>query len=225
MATPKSDQTQTPNSEASAGTNAAPGSGVPVHMGLAHISEAPAPQLPSSPPVLLMVHPHRWASRHGEILLDTGVLAVVDGLEQCRIIDGEAHLAQAAASWGKRGWRVVPTDIEGPGTTYIHKPERTEAHLYRWQRSHPGSSHVSTDLVEYVRWLKMVARTFSLTPPAFVLEGLIADHERLEASYVAAKAEPKLKVVRGHLEVLRQALVEVRKRDAAPNGTPVTVTL
>lgn len=114
------------------------------------------PRLEPRPAALLMFHPERWAVMEGQVVPLLGRLPVVAGVGNVKLVNrktGKVSITNAVAQKAKRGWVVLPTDVEGPGTSYLHRPV-PGVYLTRWETAHAGSSIVTSDGPGYVRWLR-----------------------------------------------------------------------
>lgn len=133
------------------------------------------PRLEPRPAALLMFHPERWYISEGRVVPLLGRMPVVGGVGNVKVVDkkrGKLSIANAVAQKQKRGWTVIPLDVDGPGTSYLHRAA-PGVYLTRWETAHAGSSMVSADGAGYVRWLcSLIERGALPRAKPYVLEGL-----------------------------------------------------
>lgn len=131
------------------------------------------PRLEPRPPALLMVHPERWMVSEGAVVPLCGRFTIAGGIAGVRIADkrrGTLSITHAVAEKARKGWTVIPIDVDGPGTSYLHQPA-PGVYLTRWDKAHAGSSIVTHDNKGYVAWLRgLIARGEIDPPKPYVLE-------------------------------------------------------
>ncbi len=130
------------------------------------------PRLQPRPPALMLIHPERWHVMHGEVVPLVGHLHLVGGLSNVRTTKAGLSISEALAKKQSRGWRPIPMDIDGPGTSYLHSPA-PGVYLTKWETAHAGSEVVTHDGPGYVRWMRGHIDAGRLpSPPRYVLEQL-----------------------------------------------------
>jgi hypothetical protein len=189
------------------------------------VAPAALPRLSGRRPFLFMYHPERWIVLLGVVVPHLGRLVLQDGL--CGVTSTKARPGQpskllyqdALADRRKRGWMELPLDVDGPGTSYLHRPAPGVV-LSRWERAHAGSSVVTSDLPGYVHWLDGLVSSGKLPRPLpYVLDAL---HSARQAEVlrlrdlvrVAPSVQPELEHAEAIVKTLAAAL-------AAASTTPV----
>ena len=142
-------------------------------------TRANLPRLPATPPRLLMAHPERWTVMQGHVIPLMGSLKLQAGVNRVKqTADGRFQKLEAEAALEEQGWRVIPADIDGPGTSYIRQVA-PGVFLSRWERAYPGSTHTDVDEVGYAEWCRSLIDRGVVAPPApYVLELLRAKRQR-----------------------------------------------
>lgn len=181
-------------------------------LGLGGALRPDAPRLPRRPASLLLWHRERWHVLEGRVVPALGQLVLQAGVARVRQRkDGSFDVADALAHKAKRGWTLVPLDVDGPGTSYLWRPIPGVT-LSRWERTHAGSSVVTTDVPAYADWCEsLVTRGVVPPPPPYVVEDLAARWRtevlRLEdLSQAHPSARPDLERARGILRVVEHTL-------------------
>lgn len=171
---------------------------------------APSAPLGVGVVALLRWHPERWHIMHGRLIPQTSGFPLQAGVNNVRRSrDGRWLIREATAQAAERGWRIIPTDVDGPGTSYISDSIGT----FKWQKRHPGSAVVSTDERAYAAWMAgLVARGVIEPIRAYVAER-IAEQLRQQVGQAADQvaqgtpsAAPLLERLRADLAVVEQAM-------------------
>lgn len=146
------------------------------------------PRLDPRPPALILVHPERWTVLHGQVVPLVGRLPLVAGVGLVRSIRGRdgrpggISIQDALARKRELGWREIPLDVDGPGTSYLHQPA-PGVYLTTWETAHAGSSQITVDGPRFARWLRaLISRRQIAAPAPYVLEGL---RRRLQSQIAA----------------------------------------
>lgn len=177
----------------------------------------PPPNLPQNPEFMLRFHPERFTVMCGRVIpsfakfqLKAGVNGITLDREKRPRID-EAVIDQA-----KRGYKLLPFDVDGPGTSYIRRPIGTAGvHLLKFEQCFSGASHIACDEEGYSTWAaSLVERGIVPPPAAYVLEKLMKQRQD-EAEQLADKpgASGKLRRLQSEIDVLESALAETRRRE------------
>lgn len=139
------------------------------------------PLLPRSPPCLLLWHPERWGVVGGALVPLLSKLPLQNGVNRAVVNKaGKPMAAEALASRASAGWRLIPSDVDGPGkeNSYVRKVTGIEAYLTRWEQAYVGSSQIGSDLEGYVKWLEsLIARGIISPAQPQVVERLLAEAE------------------------------------------------
>lgn len=135
------------------------------------------PNLPRLAPraaALFTFHPERWMVMEGEVIPALGAMPLVGGVGGVRVNRQTKKLviADAITNKAKRGWAVLPLDIDGPGTSYLHTP-CPGVFLTRFETANAGSAVITPDRKGYVAWLRgLIASGKIPGPRPYVLEQL-----------------------------------------------------
>lgn len=138
-----------------------------------------APRLGKRAPWLYKYHPERWTVIQGRAVPQLGAMKLIPGVESVRATrEGKLVKGQAQAIQEEQGWLVIPADVDGPGTSYLHEAA-PGVFLSRWERAFPSSSHVDVDETGHAQWLESLVDRGVLPPPEpYVLEKLRAKVQR-----------------------------------------------
>ncbi len=178
------------------------------------------PRLEARAAALYLFHPERWGVVEGQVVPLLGRMPIIAGVGNVKLVDQKRGLMSttiAEAEKAKRGWTKIPINVDGPGTSYIHRP-LPGVYLTRWETAHAGSAHVSHDTVGYVRWLRGLIASGKLpAPKPYVLEKLRAKLKRqvLELS-------DKVRTVPSAQVDLDQRLKDVAAVERELGGAPLT---
>jgi hypothetical protein len=171
---------------------------------------APAYPLGTGYVSLLKWHPERWHVMHGHLIPQTSGFPLMAGVNNVRRTrDGRWIIREATAQAAERGWRILPTDVDGPGTSYISDSIGT----YRWQKRHPGSSVIATDERAYAAWMSGLIARGVIEPIRPYVAERIAEQIRQQIGQTAdlvaqgtPSAAPFLERLRADLAVVERAL-------------------
>lgn len=155
-----------------------------------HIPEAVATITKAPPKPRIAETPlFYWTHREDAYILMCG--RVVPRLSKCKVgavgvngvgqaTDGSPLPKEAIASAIENGAKIIPWDVDGPGTSYIRRPKGMPGvHLSRFERCYPGSVQIDSDSAAYVAWLEgLVARGILPECPLRVLQTLHANKIR-----------------------------------------------
>lgn len=181
------------------------------------VAEAPPPKIPPCPPFLFAFRAERWTVMGDAVipcLSKWPLRAGVNGIEETK--DGKIRTKEAMAAAEDRGLKLIPFDVDGPGTSYIRRPRGTShVHLAKWERTYPGSAQIDCDEVGYIAFCRgLVDRGVIPHPRVYVLERMLAALGKQVEEY--QRADDKGSVVgalRRHLKAIEAELVEARKRE------------
>ncbi len=159
---------------------------------------------------LLRWHPERWHVMHGRLIPQTSGFPLQAGVNNVRRSrDGRWLIREATAQAAERGWRIIPTDVDGPGTSYF----ADSAGTYRWQKRHPGSSVVATDERAYAAWMAGLIERGVIEPIRPYVAERIAEQLRQQVGQVSDQvaqgspsAVPLLERLRADLGVVEKTL-------------------
>jgi hypothetical protein len=125
---------------------------------------APETRLPASPPFLLRWHPARWHAVPGAdqtwlLCPSLAKLTLQPGVSNVKLLrSGVFDVREAIHQAQLRGWRIIPTDVDGPGTSYLHEPV-VGSYLTRFEAVYPGCTEPVPDTEAYTAWvLSLVER-------------------------------------------------------------------
>lgn len=190
-------------------------------LGLGQAHQPEAPRLTPRPAYLFLWHRERWQVLAGRVVPLLGQLVLQAGVGRVKQRkDGTFDVSEALAHKAKRGWNLVPLDVDGPGTSYLWRPTRGVV-LTRWEQPHAGSSVVTTDVEAYAAWCaSLVDRRVVPEPAPYVLEAMLAAYEaeRLRLADMAIahpSARPDLQRVSAVVDVIR---AELARRAPPPLG-------
>lgn len=152
---------------------AAPAGPAPYVPQFAEAERSKAPRLGKRAPFLFKYHPERWTVVGGKAIPQLGALKLIPGVESVRATrEGKLVKGQAQAIQEEQGWLIIPVDVDGPGTSYLHEAA-PGVFLSRWERAFPSSSHVEVDEKGYAAWVEGLFDRGVLPPPEpYVLERL-----------------------------------------------------
>lgn len=177
------------------------------------------PRLKDRPPFLLMVHPERWGVVAGEVVPICGRLTLVNGVSCVKKNEatGKISIEEALTHRRKHGWRPIPLDVDGPGTSYLRSPCK-DVYLTRWETAHAGSSVVTSDTRGYVAWLRQLIADGKLPRcPRYVLERL---HTRITRRI--AELQDRVRVLPSAQIDLEKAQAELKVIEAEMEGRDLT---
>ena len=142
------------------------------------------PMLVDCPPFLYRHHPERWHVMNGAVLPVLGKFQLKAGLNRVEHRGGKFMIAQAQAEIERRGWTIIPIDVQGPGTSYIRRPEGTNAHLSQWAKTYSGSTQIDCDVDGWTKFCKMLIKNKVIEAPGIhVLERI---RSKTQQQYTAA---------------------------------------
>lgn len=184
------------------------------------VGPANLPRLDPRPAALFIFHPERWMVSHGSVVPCLGRLAVEGGVGNVKVVDekrGKLSLSTAIAEKQKRGWSVIPLDVDGPGTSYLQSPI-PGVYLTRWETAHAGSSVVTSDGAGYVRWLcSLVDRGVVPKAPPYVLERM-----RSRVKSEIADLQDRVRTVPSVQTTLDRKLADLEVIDQELGSAPLT---
>ena len=176
------------------------------------------PNLEPSPPFLLKFHPDRWVISKGSILPCFGKLKLQRGINRVDYRGGRFIVGEAKADAVRRGWTVIPIDIQGPGTSYLRCPEGTNAHILQWVKTYPGSSRMDRDDAGYIAFCEGLINDGHIEPPPLhILERMRSVwSDRHITAADRAVVVPSARVEANAAEATVKLLdAEIKKRTAA----------
>lgn len=188
---------------------------------------APPPTVRAEPGYYLVAHPDRWGVIAGQVVPMCTKLALTPGVNAMDAdARGNPSPRMAIAGVETRGGKVIPWDIDGPGTSYLRKVPGTGSWISRWETQFSGSSVVASDAKGYAAWLRgLIERGILFDPPGYALEALIEQMGRNIERYEergADKNGAKIARIRADLAVVRaelervSTLAEVATAEAVP---------
>lgn len=130
------------------------------------------PRLQPRTPALFMVHPERWHVCDGAVVPLCGRFPISGGIAGVRMDrrSKALNVSHAFADKERKGWQILPLEVDGPGTSYLHQPI-PGTYLTRWEQAYAGSSIVTHDTAGFVRWLTSLIERGVIQPPkSYVLE-------------------------------------------------------
>ena len=143
------------------------------------------PQLPPSPAFMLMFHPNRWKVLGGVVQPRFGRLKLQAGVNRVREVKGRFVVGEAKAHYERRGFKMIPFDVEGDGESYLRKPEGTAAHVLKWKRTYSGTSATTWDHEGYADFIGLLRKKGIVKdPPLHILH-----HMRTETTESLGKAQ------------------------------------
>jgi hypothetical protein len=173
------------------------------------------PDLPPSPPFLLMAHPDRWQVMGGAVVPLLGTLRLQAGVNNVSVTrNGEIRHREAQAKMEERAWQIIPWDVDGPGTSYLVEPKPGVV-LEKWTKTYPRQSTTHCDVPAYVAWLlSLIARGVIAPVGLHILDKMAGnlrnDHQRaLEQVHTSPVAAENAKRIAAELAVVE---AEIAKR-------------
>lgn len=143
------------------------------------------PKLAPSPAFMLMFHPNRWKVVSGVIQPRFGRLKLQAGVNRVREVKGRFVVGEAKAHYERRGFQMIPFDVEAEGESYLRKPEGTAAHVLKWKRTYSGTSATTWDHEGYGEFIGLLREKGIVTdPPLHILQ-----HMHTEVSDALGKAQ------------------------------------
>lgn len=185
------------------------------------------PDIETSPPFLLMSHPHRWMVVDGEsgpeLLPALGQLPVEGGIGN---VDGYANPGLAIANKAAKGWVVIPEAQARPDETPDGRPgylrrirvRRGLAHLTAWEtlRVVAGRVITSADEAGYHAWLRrLLADGVVPAPDPAIIEAYL-DRARVTLDRAGSRDENN-SVAR---DLVARAKAQVEALEAMAAATP-----
>jgi hypothetical protein len=215
---------------ASTGPGPAPAvvvTGQPAHAGYTPpiadgVAKAAAPLLSARPPFLLQVHSQRWGVIGGQVVPVCGTFKLQNGLgEVSQLTDGRFKIKAAKASAEERGWTLIPSDVDGPGTSYVYEAA-PGVYLTRWERCFPGSNHIESDTKGYVAWLRKLVESGKIpAPEPYVIGRLMSRLEQEHADLIDKvgthpSLKPRVEQLARDIAILQRELERVTPAPPAP---------
>lgn len=156
-------------------------------------------------------HPLRWKVAHGRLIPDLGKL---HGTPGCNGVDrdrnGNPTFATAIAMTEEHGWKVIPHDVDGHGTSYIRKVDSIGGYIDKWTTLYPGSSVEEVDTEAFAAWAESLVDRGILEPcPEYIVQSMKSDLEKNIALYQdknQKKFEARIKRMAADLDVVSALL-------------------
>ena len=163
---------------------------------------APAPRVPACPRFLYFWRPDRYQAAHGAIVPGVVKMVVEPGVNG---VDAKGNPDGAIATRVRRGWILIPEDVDGDGTSYLARRTNHEGKVFwldQFAPVHNGSSHVGDGSEKFAGWLvSLMDRGVIAKPAPYIVEAL-----QEELGEAAQRLEDR---------ALRSEAVELRKVNAS----------
>lgn len=172
----------------------------------------PYPAVDAAAAFVLVFDVHRWTIIDGLVVPELRCLHHIPGVDGVdRGEDGLPDATMATAQIEARGGKIIPFEIDGPGTSYMvryqvgtAKDRKTGAivpiwsYHTKWETLWPGSGEIGTDAPAYARWLRsLVDRGFLPEPRPYVLERLRSHlTRRVDLARIKANGQPNALLAR-----------------------------
>jgi hypothetical protein len=181
----------------------------------------PPPKLDAAPPFLFMWHRERWGVIAGHVvplLRKFPIVPGVNGVHEQRDPQGNIHLVtdHAIAQARAVGWRVIPIDVDGPGTSYVRRVTGLpNCYVSRFETVYSGSNQITPDSEAYGAWLAGLVASGKIDAcPDYVLERLGGEiTAKRDESKGAAATKPK------HAAIAKRHAADLEVVEAARENT------
>jgi hypothetical protein len=185
----------------------------------------PMPNHPANSPFRFRFHPKRWGVMAGKLVPMLNQWTIEPGLGG---VERDGAWRRAAAEMQEKGWKLIPLDVDGPGTSYVktYPVSGGTLHLPQWALVWAGSDQVGCDEEAYTEWLQsLVERGVVPGPAPYVLTALIEKQEArlagmLDQLHANPSLKPQIEVMQETIAVMRAGLVEPKPEEALP-GKPM----
>lgn len=177
------------------------------------VGDSPPPEpIGAAMQSLLRWHPERWHVMHGRLIPQMSGFPLQAGVNNVRRRrDGTWIVREATAVMAEKGWHILPSNVDGPGTSYFADERGT----YRWQRRFPGSTAVQTNEREYADWVHSLIDRGVIEPIRGYVAERLAEQLRQEIGQLADQvakgmpsAAPLLERLRSDLAVIEAAIAK-----------------
>jgi hypothetical protein len=187
------------------------------------------PQLAPAPPFMLKHHPERWGVQHGRVLPVFAKLHLQAGISRVEQVGGQFVMGEAIAQTERRGWKVIPMDVQGEGTSYLRKPEGTNTHLMQWEIAYPGSRQRGLDVEGWIKFIDLLIKKGAIERPAlYVLERMLADKQKTygaaaDQAVTMPSAKSRADSIAADIKVIEAEINKAKKKTKPTKSKPVTL--
>jgi hypothetical protein len=137
-------------------------------------------QLPTlaSPPFWFMHHPARWQLVEGEWLPQLSEMRSDPGVNR---VDKDGNTDQAELAYRRKGWTIIPWDVEPGGYCVAFEGHRGPVHMSKWEKPSvfAGQLTIKSDGAGYWAFCRrLLADGIIARPDERFIDLIIADHSR-----------------------------------------------
>jgi len=137
-------------------------------------------QLPTlaSPPFWYMHHPARWQLVEGEWLPQLSEMRSDPGVNR---VDKDGNTDQAELAYRRKGWTIIPWDVEPGGYCVAFEGHRGPVHMSKWEKPSvfAGQLTIKSDGAGYWAFCRrLLADGIIARPDERFIDLIIADHAR-----------------------------------------------
>lgn len=132
----------------------------------------------ASPPFWYLHHPGKWQLVDGEWLPQLTEMRADPGVNR---VDKDGNTDQAELSYRRKGWTIIPWDLEPGGYCVAFEGHRGPVHMSKWERPSvfAGQLTIKSDTAGYWAFCRrLLADGVIARPDERFIDLIIADHTR-----------------------------------------------
>lgn len=132
----------------------------------------------ASPPFWYLHHPGKWQLVDGEWLPQLTEMRADPGVNR---VDKDGNTDQAELSYRRKGWTIIPWDLEPGGYCVAFEGHRGPVHMSKWEKPSvfAGQLTVKSDTAGYWAFCRrLLADGVIARPDERFIDLIIADHTR-----------------------------------------------
>ena len=133
---------------------------------------------PASPPFWYLHHPGKWQLVDGEWLPQLTEMRADPGVNR---VDKDGNTDQAELSYRRKGWTIIPWDLEPGGYCVAFEGHRGPVHMSKWEKPSvfAGQLTIKSDTAGYWAFCRrLLAEGIIARPDERFIDLIIADHTR-----------------------------------------------
>lgn len=132
----------------------------------------------ASPPFWYLHHPGKWQLVDGEWLPQLTEMRADPGVNR---VDKDGNTDQAELSYRRKGWTIIPWDLEPGGYCVAFEGHRGPVHMSKWEKPSvfAGQLTIKSDTAGYWAFCRrLLAEGIIARPDERFIDLIIADHTR-----------------------------------------------
>lgn len=133
---------------------------------------------PATPPFWYLHHPGKWQLVDGEWLPQLTEMRADPGVNR---VDKDGNTDQAELSYRRKGWTIIPWDLEPGGYCVAFEGHRGPVHMSKWEKPSvfAGQLTIKSDGAGYWAFCRrLLAEGIIARPDERFIDLIIADHTR-----------------------------------------------